>query len=61
MVLTQRKYALDSIHHVSMENCRPTSTTLATMEGLARDTGTVLGTEDSFRYRNIVVGLQYCS
>jgi hypothetical protein len=45
---------------VSMENCRPTSTPLATMEGLARDTGTVLGTEDSFRYRSIVVGLQYC-
>jgi histone deacetylase 1/2 len=59
MVLTQRKYALDLLHRVSMENCRPTSTPLATTEHLARDTGTVLGTEDSFRYRSIVGGLQY--
>jgi histone deacetylase 1/2 len=59
MVLTQRKYALDLLHRVSMENCRPTSTPLATTEHLARDTGTVLGTEDSFRYCSIVGGLQY--
>jgi histone deacetylase 1/2 len=59
MVLTQRKYALDLLHRVSMENCRPTSTPLATTERLARDTGTMLGTEDSSRYRSIVGGLQY--
>jgi hypothetical protein len=59
MVLTQRKYALDLLHRVSMENCRPTLTPLATTENLARDTGTVSGTEDSFRYRSIVGGLQY--
>jgi histone deacetylase 1/2 len=59
MILTQRKYAIDLLHRVSMENCRATSTPLATTERLARETGTTLGTEDSFRYRSIVGGLQY--
>jgi histone deacetylase 1/2 len=59
LILTQRKYAMDLLHRVSMENCRATSTPLATTERLARETGTTLGTEDSFRYRSIVGGLQY--
>jgi hypothetical protein len=59
MVLTQRKYALDLFHRVSMENCRPTSTPLVTTEHLARESGVLLGTEDSTRYRSIVGGLQY--
>jgi histone deacetylase 1/2 len=59
MILTQRKYAMDLLHRVSMENCRATSTPLATTERLACETGTTLGTEDSFRYRSIVGGLQY--
>jgi hypothetical protein len=29
------------------------------MKRLARETGTTLGTKDSFRYRNIVGGLQH--
>ena len=59
MTLTQRKYALDLLHRVSMENCRPTSTPLSATEHLAREAGTPLGTEDSTRYRSIVGGLQY--
>jgi histone deacetylase 1/2 len=59
MTLTQRKYALDLLHRVSMENCKSTSTPLAATEPLARDTGSPLGPEDSFRYRSIVGGLQY--
>jgi histone deacetylase 1/2 len=59
LTLTQRKYALDLLHRVSMENCRPTSTPLATAERLARDSGTALSTEDAFRYRSVVGGLQY--
>ena len=59
MLLTQRKYALDLLHRVSMENCRPTSTPLAATDRLAREVGTPLGTEDSTRYRSIVGGLQY--
>jgi histone deacetylase 1/2 len=50
---------MDLLHRVSMENCRATSTPLATTERLDRETGTTLGTEDSFRYRSIVGGLQY--
>jgi hypothetical protein len=41
MILTQRKYALDLLHCVSMENYRVTPTPLATTERLARrETGT---------------------
>jgi histone deacetylase 1/2 len=42
-----------------MENCNPTSTPLSATEQLARDTGTLLGADDSFRYRSVVGGLQY--
>ena len=59
MTLTQHKYALDLLHRVNMENCKPTSTPLVTTESLSRDTGTLLGTDDSFRYRSVVGGLQY--
>ena len=59
MTLTQRKYALDLLHRVSMDNCKSTSTPLSSTVGLARDTGALLGTENSFRYRSIVGGLQY--
>jgi histone deacetylase 1/2 len=59
MVLTQRKYALDLLHRVNMENCKSTSTPLSTSESLSRVSGTMLGSEDSFRYRSVVGGLQY--
>jgi hypothetical protein len=59
MTLTQRKYALDLLHRVNMENCNPTSTPLSATEQLARDTGTLLSADDSFRYRSVVGGLQY--
>ena len=57
MTVTQRKYALDLLHRVSMENCSPTSTPLAATERLARESGTPLGTDDSLRYRSVVGGL----
>jgi histone deacetylase 1/2 len=50
---------LDLLRKVGMENCKSTSTPLVTTERLSRDTGASLGTEDSFRYRSIVGGLQY--
>jgi histone deacetylase 1/2 len=59
MTLRQRKYALDLLHRVNMENCNPTSTPMSATEHLARDTGTLLGDNDSFRYRSVVGGLQY--
>jgi histone deacetylase 1/2 len=59
MTQTQRKYALDLLHHVIMENCKSTSTPLVATKPLARDAGSPLGPEDSFRYRSIVGGLQY--
>jgi histone deacetylase 1/2 len=59
MTLTQRKYVLELLLLVGMENCNPTSTPLVPSECLACDTGALLGTEDSFRYRSIVGSLQY--
>jgi hypothetical protein len=59
MTITQRKYALDLLHRVSMENCRPTSTPLNVTEHLSREIGTFLSDEDSHRYRSVVGGLQY--
>jgi len=59
MILTQKKYALDLLYRVSMENCRPVSTPLSVTEHLAREVGTPLGVEDATRYRSIVGGLQY--
>jgi histone deacetylase 1/2 len=59
MTLTQWKYALDLLHRVSMENCRATSTPLATTEHLDRVTGSPLSTDDASWYRSVVGGLQY--
>ena len=59
MTITQRKYALDLLHRVSMDNCNPTPTPLSPTEQLARHTGAYLGTEDSFWYRSVVAALQY--
>jgi histone deacetylase 1/2 len=59
MTVTQRKYALDLLHRVNMENCIPTSTPLVPSEKLSRDGGTLLHTDDAFRYRSVVGRLQY--
>ena len=59
LTLTQRKYALDLLHRVSMETCKPTSTPLSTSDQLARASGRTLSTADAFRYRSVVGGLQY--
>ncbi|CAM8885812.1 unnamed protein product [Rhodiola kirilowii] len=59
LTLSQRKYALDLLHRSTMENCKPTPTPLSTTEKLARDTGRALSSDDAFRYRSMVGGLQY--
>jgi hypothetical protein len=59
MTVIQRKYALDLLHRVNMENCKPTSTPLVPSEKLSRHGGTLLHTDDAFRYRSVVGGLQY--
>jgi hypothetical protein len=43
MTLTQRKYVLDLLLRVNMENCNPTPTPLVPSEMLVRDTGAWLG------------------
>jgi histone deacetylase 1/2 len=59
MSVTQRKYALDLLHWVNMENCKPTSTPLSLTEKLSRVSGKPLSTDDAFRYYSVVGGLQY--
>jgi hypothetical protein len=59
MILTQKKYALDLLHRVNMENCNPAITPLAPSETLSRSSGTLLNSDDSHRYRSVVGGLQY--
>jgi histone deacetylase 1/2 len=59
MTLNQRKYVLDLLLRVNMENCNPTPTPLVPSERLARDTGSLLGPKDSSRYRSVVGSLQY--
>jgi histone deacetylase 1/2 len=59
MTLTQRKYVLDLLLRVNMENCNPAPTPLVPSKRLARDSGALLGPEDSSRYRSVVGSLQY--
>jgi hypothetical protein len=54
MILTQRKYVLDLLLRVNMENCNPVPTPLVPTERLARDTGALLGPDDSFSYRMLL-------
>jgi histone deacetylase 1/2 len=59
MTLTQRKYVLDLLLRVNMENCNPSPTPPVLSERLARDSGALLGPEDSSWYRIMVGSLQY--
>ncbi|KAK1631674.1 hypothetical protein QYE76_005989 [Lolium multiflorum] len=54
MTLTQRKYALDLLHRVNMENCNSAPTPLMTSERLTRDTGTALSTDDAFSLLTLI-------
>ena len=59
MVLTQHKYALDLLHRAEMENSRLVPTPMSATDKLSRDVGDPLATDDVFRYRSLVGGLQY--
>jgi histone deacetylase 1/2 len=59
ITLTYRKYVLDLLLRVNMENSNPTPTPLVPSEHLARHTGALLGPEDSSWYRSVVGSLQY--
>ena len=59
MVLTQHKYALDLLHRANMEQCRPVTTPMSTSDKLSRDQGESFSSEDAFKYKSLVGGLQY--
>jgi histone deacetylase 1/2 len=59
LVLSQHRYALDLLHRANMEQSRAVATPMSTSNKLTRDLGTPLGSEDAFKYRSLVGGLQY--
>ncbi|XP_071683216.1 uncharacterized protein [Lolium perenne] len=59
LILTQHKYALDLLHRANMEHCRSVTTPMSSTDKLSRDLGDPLGSDDAFRYRSLVGGLQY--
>ena len=59
ILLTQDKYASDLLKRVGMADCKPVSTPLSTSEKLSLHEGTLLGENDTTKYRSIVGALQY--
>ncbi|WVZ92938.1 hypothetical protein U9M48_038968 [Paspalum notatum var. saurae] len=59
ILLTQEKYASDLLRKVGMTDCKPVNTPLCASEKLSIHKGSVLGPNDSTRYRSIVGALQY--
>jgi hypothetical protein len=59
IVLTQDKYASDLLKRVNMADCKPVSTPLSTSEKMSLYEGSLLGPDDTTRYRSIVGALQY--
>ena len=59
ILLTQDKYASDLLKRVRMADCKPVSTPLSTSEKLSLHEGTLLGENNTTKYRSIVGALQY--
>jgi histone deacetylase 1/2 len=59
LILSQHKYALDLLHRANMEQCRPVTTPMSVSAKLTKDQGDLLSSEDAFKYRSLVGGLQY--
>jgi hypothetical protein len=59
LILSQEKYASDLLKKEGMSDCKPVATPLSTTEKLSLHEGTVLGENDSTKYRSIVGALQY--
>jgi histone deacetylase 1/2 len=59
LVLNQAKYAHDVLARVNMTHCTGTPTPLSSSEKLTAEEGTLLGPDDSTKYRSMVGALQY--
>jgi histone deacetylase 1/2 len=59
MVLTHHKYALDLLHRANMEQCQSVTTPTSTSNKLSRHQGEPVSSEDAFKHRSLVGGLQY--
>ena len=57
--LSQEKYATDLVRKAGLQGCKPTPTPLSSTEKLSLIEGTLLGPEDSTKYRSLVGALQY--
>jgi histone deacetylase 1/2 len=59
MIITQHKYAQDLLYCNNMEGCRSMSTPISLAKKLSRAQGDTLSSDDAFKYRSLVGGLQY--
>jgi histone deacetylase 1/2 len=59
LVLNQAKYAKDILSRVGMLSCKGSPTPLSSSEKITAHEGTLLGPEDSTKYRSMVGALQY--
>jgi histone deacetylase 1/2 len=59
LILSQHKYALDLLHRANMEQCQPVTTPMSVSAKLTKDQGDLLSSEDAFKNRSLVGGLQY--
>lgn len=59
ILLNQAKYALDLLKKVGMIDCKAAPTPMSLSEKIMAYSGEPLGSDDSYRYRSIVGGLQY--
>jgi hypothetical protein len=57
LILSQEKYANDSLCRVGMMSCKPMPMPMVTSEKLSAYTGDKLGPEDTTKYRSIVGAL----
>jgi histone deacetylase 1/2 len=59
LLMSQHKYASDLLQRAGLHKCTRVSTPMVSTDRLSATDGTLLSTDDSTRYRNIVGGLQY--
>jgi histone deacetylase 1/2 len=59
LVMSQTRYATDILKRAGMDKSKAVDTPLSSSEKLSITNGTILGAEDSTKYRSLVGALQY--
>jgi hypothetical protein len=58
LILAQKKYAHNILHHTNMKNCKSVSTKMCTHENLSTRLGNPLGEDEVFAFRRTVGALK---